>query len=183
MAVDYAAKGTLRSVMYFENYRGVISIPGTKADALRMKPAMEKRGFHLCEATTLRQIDELTKRIQQQERDRIEGRLEREENLMRQGRQEIRDRLVARRNSSSCSQFEREFIDAWLIRRDEKHDAHLKRERAVTHYFEERENEGGHYTLDAINNIPDSNETACVKCGRNRKVQGFDLCGICGGLA
>src|SRR5215471_3733905 len=101
-------KGTFEPVVYFQNYRGVIALPPTTDDALRLKGEMARRGFVLREAGTIAQVEALQKELEEQEVRKREGRLEREEFLFNQSRQERRDRLINRRNSSSCSAFERD---------------------------------------------------------------------------
>lgn len=173
-------KGTFEPVVYFENYRGTIAIPPSTEDALHLKAEMARKGFVLREACTLAQVQALQKTIQEQEVRIREGRLEREEHMFKQARDERRTRLMQRRNSSSCSPFERDVIDAHMKHMDEKHEARVAKERAVQHYFEELEfNSSSHHLMDAVNSVPDMKDEQCSRCHKFRKVQGLTICAPC----
>lgn len=174
------AKGLFDPVVYFENYRGTIAIPPSTEDALRLKAEMARRGFILREAGTIAHIEDLQRRLQDQEKRKREGRLEREEHIFDLARKERKDRLLQRRNSSACTPFERDAIDAHLKLMDEKHEARVKREREVNHYFEALEfNSSSHHLLDAVNNVPDMSSEACTRCHSYRRVSGLTICAPC----
>lgn len=174
------ARGTFNPVIYFENYRGTIAIPPTTEDALRIKAEMATRGFELREAGTVAHVQELQRRMQEQEVRKREGRLEREEHLFAQSRQTRRDRLLARRNSSNCTAFERDAIDTHLKHMDDKHAARQVKERAVEHYFESLEfDSSSHHLMDAVENVPDMADETCTRCHNFRRVKGLNICARC----
>ncbi len=159
------ARGTFNPVVYFENYRGVIALPPTTADALRIKDAMAAKGFRLLEAATISHVQDLQRRIAAQEIAIREGRLEREEHLFAQQRRERRDRLLTRRNSSDCSPYERDAIDAHLKLMDEKHAAKVAEQRKEEYYFESLEfDASSHHLLDSADKSPNMQDEQCTRC-------------------
>ena len=176
------ASGTFDPVVYFENYRGTIAMPPTTEDALRLKDWFSAKGFYLREAGTIAAVEDLQRRLQEQEVRKREGRLEREEFLFGQARQQRRDRLIARMNSSSCPPYERDVIKAHLEHMDNKHAQRVAQERKVEHYFEALEfNASSHHLQDAVNNVPDMITEACTRCRSYRRVQGLTICARCVG--
>jgi hypothetical protein len=174
------AQGTFDPIVYFQNYRGVIALPPSTEDALRIKAEMAKRGFELREARTVAQVESLQNELKDQETRKREGRLEREEFLFRQSREERRNRLLTRRNSSTCTPFERDAIDAHLAHMDQKHAERQTKERAVEHYFEALEfNASSHHLMDAVHAVPDMRDEACTRCYNYRRVKGLVICARC----
>ncbi len=183
MAVRNYALGSLEPVVYFINSRGAISLPPSTNAALAIKDRMAKRGWELREAATLDAIDRLQKHMQEQERRASERNLEHEENLLAQQRKSVRDRLVSRMVSSSTRPYEREFIQHYLMLRDEKREEYRKRYTGDVAYFEALEfNKNSHHIRDAINAIPEMKDVACKRCGQARRVNNSTLCANCGGI-
>ncbi len=165
------------------NRRGDISLPPSTNAALAIKDRMAKRGWELREAATLDAIDRLQKHMQEQERRASERNLEHEENLLAQQRKSVRDRLISRMVSSATSAYEREFIQHYLMLRDEKREEYRKRFMQDQCYFEAREyDKSSHHIRDSINAIPEQRDVACTRCGQARRVTNSTLCANCGGI-
>ena len=174
------ARGTFSPIVYFENYRGVIALPPSTEEGLRIRADMARRGFEWREVRTVAAWEELQTRIQKQEVDKRENRLEREEHLFGQAREERRRRLLNRRNSSWCSPFERDAIDAHLKMMDDKHAARQAEERKVENYFEALEfNASSHHLMDAVDAVPDMKDEQCTRCHGFRRVKGLNICARC----
>lgn len=174
------ARGTFSPIVYFENYKGVIAIPPSTEEGLRIKAEMARRGFEWREASTIAHVEELQTRLQKQEADKREGRLEKEEQLFAKAREERRQRLLNRRNSSWCSPFERDAIDHHLRMMDEKHAARQAEERKVQSYFEALEfNSSSHHLMDAAHNVPEMKDETCSRCHSFRRVRGLLICARC----
>lgn len=117
-------RGTLAPVIYFVN-EGRIS--GSNSDEeigwITLAPYSEARtpeGHSRHEAGTLSEVDTLQKRMQEQEHRKLEKELQLDENHMREARAKVRDSLYSRMVSSSTSEYERDFIKAWMELRDQK---------------------------------------------------------------
>lgn len=93
----------------------------------RMKRYMGKMGFMLMVADTLKQAEALQKKLQEQLKREQENELEKDESMTAYRRQQVRDRLYARMNSSSTNAYEREFIRLYLEYREKKHDIFRKK--------------------------------------------------------
>lgn len=96
-------------------------------------------GWLRYEADDLRQVDRLQKILLQQELDRAQRENIREEMVFGPLRQIVRDRLYARMTSSSCSEYEKDFIREYLKLREEKRRKHEERFRHTTLYLHARE--------------------------------------------
>lgn len=174
------ARGSMSPVVYFENYRGVIALPPTTEDALRIKDEMGRRGFQIREAGTIAAVEDLQRRLKAQEVAVREGRLEREDHMFKQSRDARRARLLARRNSSQCPPYERDVIDAHLRHVDEKHEARVREQRQEEHYFEALEfDASSHHLQDAAHAVPDMKDEACAMCQKYRKIKGLTVCARC----
>lgn len=173
------ALGTLDPIVYFINKDNMISLPPSTAVARQIKDRMSRKGWELREASTLDQIDRLQELMQRQEYAARQRHAQREEGLYAQARKSVRDRLYSRMTSSGTSAYEREFIQAYLMLADEKRSKYRNRFTADQAFFEAREMDNGHALQDRVDSIAASKDTACVKCGQFRRVQGSDRCARC----
>lgn len=180
MAVTGYALGRLNPVVYFINVAGIVALPPSTEYALMVKDRMKHRGFELREAGTLAEIDDLQKRMQDQEYRANQARLEVEQALGARIRGSIRDRLYQRMVSSSTTPYEREFISNYLQVREDKRHKYQQRFMADQCYFEQREMNNKHHMQDVAARNPDSRDTACTKCGKFRRAIGT-LCMRCAG--
>jgi len=127
MAVTHLAPGKITPILYFINAQGYVKMMPTDEESKRFRRHMGKLGFELQEADTLQAADKLQSKMQEQLRIEQEIELAQDEETTRYRRQQVRDRLVRRMNSSACPAVERDFIQAWLIIREQKHDIFKKR--------------------------------------------------------
>lgn len=129
MAVDYMKKGTFTPILYWENKQGHIKLMPTN-DVLtldRLRRYMDKTGFMLRSAETIPQAEKLQKKLQEQMKQEQEFELAKDEHMVGQRRQAIRDRMRARMQSASCSVYEREFISTWLSQDNARRDLFRRR--------------------------------------------------------
>src|SRR2546429_8451485 len=129
MAVDYMAKGKISPILYWINKNGHIKlIPTSEILTMeRLRRYMTKLGYVLQSAETLHEAELLQKKLQEQLKREQEAELAHDEAMTRAGRQGVRSRLDARMNSASCSEYEREFIRAWLQQREHSHELFKRR--------------------------------------------------------
>ncbi|MGH7184477.1 MAG: hypothetical protein ACREJN_21235 [Nitrospiraceae bacterium] len=127
MSVKHLAPGKIKAILYFMNSKGVVKMLPTDEECYRFRKHMGKIGFELMFAETLGEAKKLQKKLQDQLYYEQQAELQRDEVLTSYRRQAIRDRLVARRNSAACNQTERDFIDMWLVIREQKHDLFKRR--------------------------------------------------------
>lgn len=121
---------------YYERANGDILLPPDHASFLEFLPP----GCVRCEATDLRQIDRIQGRLEQQERIRLEQDGQREEAALAERRAEIRSSLTTRMTSAATTQYERDFLAAYLKLSDQrKRDHYQKRFTCDMAYFEMRE--------------------------------------------
>lgn len=118
------AAGTLSPVIFYCNHG---QVAGSKSEQdigyISLAPYSDHPtppGHSRHEAGTLTQVDELQKRLQEQEHRRLEKELQFDHEHMEEGRKRIAENLRAKMVSSSTSAYEREFIELWLKLRDEK---------------------------------------------------------------
>jgi hypothetical protein len=71
------------------------------------------------EAHTLREVDVLERRLQQQEHENWEREAQRDESLLEQRRAKLKARLYARMTSSTTDQYEKDFIREWMKLRND----------------------------------------------------------------
>jgi hypothetical protein len=181
MAVTSYAMGQLNPILYFESRGGEIDLPPTTEDALRIQLPMEKRGFILREAKTLPEVDRLQKRLQDREYQTRQTELEHEVNSLAEVRRQIRDKLVSRMVSSSTRDYEREFIQSYLMLREEKRAEYAKRFMGDVCYLTVREfdeKQAKQRVPDILNQLPDR-DIPCSICGKFRRVKGGELCFRC----
>jgi hypothetical protein len=173
--------GSLSPIIYFENSAGDISLPPTTEDALRLKSEMSGRGYNLCEAGTLSEVDRLQKRLQEQELNARHAELERDEVSRGVIRAGVRQRLLDRLVSSSTGEYEKEFIKAYLMLREEKREHWRRRFLGDVCYLTVREFDSAHAKhriRDTLSAVPDADKP-CARCGKFRPVQGSKYCFKC----
>lgn len=127
--------GSLDPVVYFQNSRGEIVLPPDSTlaryfyEGARDSNGKTYRdlGFEWREAGTLAEVDDLQRRLVEQDRRSNEAGAERDEALRGESWRRVGDRLRARMVSSSTSTYEREFIGLYLRLRDEKRAKHRQR--------------------------------------------------------
>lgn len=180
MAVNRAL-GTLNPVVYFVNSSGTIWLPPSTEQAYQIKDQMRKRGFELREADTLSKIDELSERIYDQEKRKLEREMQFSEEIGKLLKKRSRDSLTSRMVSSSTSEYEREFIKYYLYVHSEDKKAEFRRNFEHRNmYFESREYDSSNAFLDlADQTVPDSKDTACKRCGKYRRIHGSNNCHRC----
>lgn len=127
MAVQDMAVGKIKAILYFINARGYIHLLPSDEESKRWRAHMRSLGFEMMAAETLHDARKLQKKLQEQLYAEQQAELAKDESLTMMRRKQIRDRMVARRNSSATSQIERDFIDMWLVMREQKHDIFKKR--------------------------------------------------------
>lgn len=127
MAVTQYAPGKIKPILYFVNAQGYIHLLPTDEDSKRFRKQLKKLGFEMQEADTLRQAEWLQKTMQEQLYNEQQAELARDEAMTTYRRQQVKDRLTAKMNSSSTNQTEKDFIRCWLVMRDQKHDIMKKR--------------------------------------------------------
>ena len=181
MAVVNYCMGQLNPVLYFINARGEVALPPSTEDALKVKSAMNSRGFELREAHTLAEIDELQRYMETQERERAIRDYNRTESSLADARKSVRERLISRMISSATPEYEKDFIRAYLMLRDDKREHHRNRFTAdIAARFVQRDydNPRNHYE-DVANSIPEGKEVECPRCRKFRKLDSNPLCFRC----
>ncbi len=120
------AIGTLSPVIYFENSSGYIILAaievghGTELARKTYEQQFRPKGFEWCEADTLPKVQRLQQRLIQKQGHADE---ERRRIAHAKTASDLRQRMA----SSSCSAFEREFIDLWLRQTESKQKEYTQR--------------------------------------------------------
>lgn len=124
--------GTLEPVIYFARSDGHLTLaPYSSFPTL---PGTERRY-----AETLAEVDDLQRRLIEQERREWESDALYDEVVMQARRDAIRDRLYAKLTSSTTSEFDKDFIREYLKLRNERRDRHRQRFLERTMYLHARE--------------------------------------------
>jgi hypothetical protein len=121
-------------LVYFKSRDGTISLPPT--DDTPCPP-----GYMRCEANTLDEVDKLQKRLQQATYERCQRELQRDEEAFAESRERVRSSLTAKIASSATTEYEREFLRAYIQLREEKRDKYRQRFACDVAYLEMREND------------------------------------------
>jgi hypothetical protein len=121
-------------LVYFKSRDGTISLPPT--DDTPCPP-----GYMRCEANTLDEVDKLQKRLQQATYERCQRELRRDEEAFAESRERVRSSLTAKIASSATTEYEREFLRAYIQLREEKRDKYRQRFACDVAYLEMREND------------------------------------------
>jgi len=127
MAVENYAPGKIKPILYFQNEKGTVMMLPTDEETHRFRKHMRNLGFEMYAAETLQQAEKLQKKLQDQLYNERQMELAKDEEMTRIRRQQVRDRLVTRRNSAACNQTEKDFIDMWLKVREQKHEIFKKK--------------------------------------------------------
>lgn len=132
------AVGTFSPVVYYESPSGKISLPGTAEDSGR-----GHGGWIRKEARSLPEVDELQKRIDDQDRRELRGQLERDELVFEEKRKKVRESLLGTLTRSSTTPYEKEFIREYLSISDVRKRKYYQKDKAMKAYFIAREYDDG----------------------------------------
>lgn len=142
------ALGTLNPVIYFENASGYVILPPEeigKPGIARMvyEQRYKGEGWEWREAGTLADVDRLQSRLVGQEMSVQRSHADRE-NLNRDRVYEITGASLRQRmTSSTCTPFERDFIDAYLRMREDRRGVYQQRWTEAQMYLWAREQDSG----------------------------------------
>lgn len=129
--------GTLRPVIYFENRKD----PSKPLGYIMLSPETNTpnyyvpEGFETMEAGTLAEVTKLQKRLEQQEFDERDVELENYKQQFAEARKEKRAALVKLMLSSDTSEYDRQFIEAYLQVREERREKYEQRFAERTAYL------------------------------------------------
>lgn len=127
------ALGTLDPVIYFKDSKGHIVMPPME---IGQGPALAHRcfeerykdkGYEWCEAGTLHEVDRLQKQLVAQESRIRADQGQRMDDVREAVRRETAGNLRQRMQSSSCTPYEREFIQLWLAMDEDKRKVFTQR--------------------------------------------------------
>jgi len=116
------AMGTLRPIVYFENRKD----PTKPLGYVMISPETNTlnyyvpEGYETMEAGTLAEVTKLQKRLEQQEFDERDVELEAYKNQYAEERKQKRANLVKLMLSSDTSEYDRQFIEAYLQVREDR---------------------------------------------------------------
>lgn len=133
------ATGTFSPVVYFESPTGKISLPGTDDEA----NGRGQNGWVRKEATTLHQVDDLQRRMEDWDRREMRGQLDRDEYMFQQKRQKVRDSLLRTLTRGNTKPYEKEFIREYLSVSDERKRKFYQKDKKMAAYFMAREFDDG----------------------------------------
>lgn len=128
------AVGTFSSVIYFEGPTGQVSLPGTTEENQR-----GQNGWVRKEANTLRAIDELQRRMEEQDRREMRQKLDHDEHIFEAKRQKTRASLLRTITKRTTSNYEREFIREYLSVSDTRKKKFYGRDKHINSFFMARE--------------------------------------------
>lgn len=124
--------GYLDPIVYFVNREGTIQLPPTS-------DIPTPRGFDRREADTLAAVDDLQRRLQDQESREWELGMQKDDAALAASREAIRSRLTQRMISSSTTPYERDFIQSYLQVREDRRAHYRSRFEMDQCFFEARE--------------------------------------------
>jgi hypothetical protein len=133
--------GTLTPVIYFRDANGHILLAPYSAF-----PTPE--GYVREEADTLPKIDKLTDMMREQERQLLRRERMHEDALTGEARKRVYDRLTERLISSKTSEYEKDFIRAYLLLREERRERFHAKYEEFNAYFHAREFDIGNRRAD-----------------------------------
>lgn len=143
MAERYAV-GTFNPVVYFESPKGEISLPGTGEENQR-----GHNGWLRKEASTLKAIDELQRRLEDQDRRQMRGQLDHDQEVFEEKRRKTRTSLLRTITKRTTSSYEREFIREYLNVSDERKRKFYGRDKSINSFFMAREyDDAGKHLLE-----------------------------------
>jgi hypothetical protein len=94
-----------------------------------------------CEANTLAEVDLLQRQLQQATYERCQRELRRDEEAFAESRERVRSSLTAKIASSATTEYEREFLRAYIQLREDKRDKYRSRFTCDRAYLLAREND------------------------------------------
>ena len=166
--------GTLDPVIYWEKKNGLVNVhglqmenhlmipPSKKGDggalARRLwvdkryasRPSYKEQGYLWCEAGTLKEVQILQNRLEDQEMkiQRFMG--QQDHGTREKVHKEVASRLRQRMASSNCKPFERDFIAEWMKLNNTKQDEYTKKFEEMNFYLEALEFNSGHRPEERI---------------------------------
>lgn len=150
------ALGTLDPVIYFENASGHILLPpieighGPVVARQLLDQRYKHQGYEWREAGTLADVQRLQKRLIAQEQAILDKQGLADEERRRRVHAETSSNLRQRMASSSCSPWERDFIQHWLLLREAKQDEYTKRFTERNMYLQALEFDENHKIEDRM---------------------------------
>lgn len=138
--------GTLDPIIYYENDKGYcILAPSTEMARWAWETpngsgiSLKDKKFQIREADTLSAVDRLQKQLVRQETDKLESEAQKDLRSSEYRWKQVGSALAQRMASSSTSPFEREFIQNYLLVREDKREKHAQRWRERQMYLWARE--------------------------------------------
>lgn len=166
--------GTLSPTIWWENAKEVIHIHGCPINKHILIPPTEigdggrlarmlfednripgrlsykDRGYQWNEARTLREVQTLQNRWEEQEMRVLRHMGHYDHEVRKKVHSEVAGRLRQTMSSSSTSQFERDFIRLWLDLRNDKQDQYTKKWEDKIMYSQALEFDAGHHLEDRM---------------------------------
>lgn len=161
------AKGSLRPVIYFTHSDGRIILPPESIDEPGIaRMCYERRyrgeGWQWCEAGTLTEVDQLQKRLIDQEERRVSKMVEVNdtwrERMFKYSGDQLRQRMI----SADTSQWERDFIRTYLSMRESKRNKWRENLTAHNWYIWAREQDDSTKVEDKLPLLPGQFERSGV---------------------
>lgn len=121
MAVTHMATGRIKAILYYQNQQGRIMMLPTDEETKRFRKQMEGLGYMLMGAETLKEAEILQKKLQEQLKVEQQQELAYDDSVTSRGRAAVGERLRRKLASSSTSEYEKDFIRAYLVWRENKH--------------------------------------------------------------
>jgi hypothetical protein len=138
------ATGTFSPVIYFESPIGQISLPGTGEENQRGHNGWIRR-----EANTLRAVDDLQRRMEDQDRRDMRDKLDRDQSMFEAKRKKTRESLLRTVTKHTTSNYEREFIREYLSVSDARKRKFYGRDKEINSFFMAREyDDAGKHLLE-----------------------------------
>lgn len=131
---ERCAVGTFSPVIYFESLTGEISLPGTDEENQR-----GQNGWIRKEANTLKAVDELQRRMEDNDRRDLREKLNRDEFMFQEKRKKTRESLLRTLTKRTTSPYEKEFLREYLNLSDERKRKFYGRDKNINSFFLARE--------------------------------------------
>lgn len=122
------AMGSLDPVIYFENAAGHLLLPpveigtGLTIPKRLYEERYKHEGYQWCEAGTWSDVQRLQKRLVEQEQRLLDKQHQTVVGSRDRAAEKVNSDLRQRMASSSCSAYEREFLQLWLQLREDKRE-------------------------------------------------------------
>lgn len=133
------AKGTFNPVVYFEDAKGHMVLPGNAEEE-------SKRGWDgyvRKTAANLAEVDVLQKRLEDQERREMQMQLEHDQKMFSGRRELVRDSLLKTMTRHTTKPYERDFIRQYLDISDQRKRKFYQGHNRINAYFTAREYDDG----------------------------------------